>query len=308
MAQESESSVILESEKCSFISSDEKEFEPFINTDIYCTMDKKDIKSYETPNGDDSEHIDMAHHPNKFLELADYLRLYMRQNNPNAVPIKTLIVKNGCGIDQGFFQYMNLSALSELYCGLNNVEISNVSFMKSLKILDICGDVCTIRQNGIRELDLYELYCSDNSDIYDVSFMKNLQILDISNGCGVGQEGILNLRLKELQCDNNTKITDVSFMITLERLNAGNNCGIDNNGIKGLNLLVLHCRNNAKITDVSFMTRLQGLDASGTCGIDDNGIKNLKLTGLNHSDNPKITDVGVMSAGFIIKRLKIEDS
>ena len=57
-----------------------------------------------------------------------------------------------------------------------NKKITNVSFMKNLKILD-ASIRCGIGQDGIMGLDLIELNASSNNKITDVSFMKNLKVL-----------------------------------------------------------------------------------------------------------------------------------
>jgi hypothetical protein len=106
--------------------------------------------------------------------------------------------------------------LIELYVGKNN-KITNVSFMKKLKILDASCD-CGIDQHGIDGLDLIELDVNDNKKIINVSFMKNLKILHAAFRCGIDQNGIDGFDLIELNIEFNTKITNISFMRNLKKL------------------------------------------------------------------------------------------
>ena len=76
--------------------------------------------------------------------------------------------------------------------------------MKKLKILSACHN-CGIDQNGIKELDLIELYVDYNEKITDVSFMKNLKILRACDNCGIDQNGIEELDLIELYVDYKRK-------------------------------------------------------------------------------------------------------
>ena len=81
----------------------------------------------------------------------------------------------------------------------NNRKITDVSFMKSLKVLCICGYYCGINQYGIQGLELNELDIMNNNKIYNVSFMKSLKILNVSGVLHIiGQSGIQELELNEL--------------------------------------------------------------------------------------------------------------
>jgi hypothetical protein len=135
--------------------------------------------------------------------------------------------------------------LIELFVN-GNKKITNVSFMKKLKILNASYD-CGIDQNGrIRESRF-------------------------SNSTCRLRQGINGLDLIELFVNGNNKITNVSFMKKLKILNASHDCGIDQNDIDGLDLIELFVNDNKKITNVNFMKKLKILDASRDCGIDQNG-------------------------------------
>ena len=79
-----------------------------------------------------------------------------------------------CRIDQNGIWGLELV---EFNAG-NNSKIINVSFMKSLKILNAYGN-CGINQNGIMKLELVEFNADNNSKITDVSFMKSLKIKNV---------------------------------------------------------------------------------------------------------------------------------
>jgi hypothetical protein len=96
-------------------------------------------------------------------------------------------------------------------------HVTDVSFMKKLKILKARGD-CGIEQNGIDGLDLIGLHVSGNKKITNVSFMKKLKILDASLHCGIDQNGLNGLDLIELNVNDNNKIKNVSFMKHLKIL------------------------------------------------------------------------------------------
>lgn len=83
----------------------------------------------------------------------------------------------------------------------NNIKITNVSFLKSLKILNAIGD-CGISQDSINGLNLIELNASYNIIIQNVSFMKSLKILD-ARSSRINQDGITGLDLIELDASNN---------------------------------------------------------------------------------------------------------
>ena len=153
----------------------------------------------------------------------------------------------------------------------DNNKINDVSFMKNLKKLN-ASDECGIDQNGIKELDLFELNANYNIKIKDVSFMKNLKILYANGMCGINQNGIKELDLIELHVDDNKKIKDISFMKNLKILYAGEECRINQNGIGELDLIELYVGNNKRIKNVSFMKNLKILDASGICRINQNNI------------------------------------
>ena len=90
-------------------------------------------------------------------------------------------------------------------------DIANVSHMRNLKILSICGRCSRIDQTGINGLDLIELNAADNKKIKNVSFMRNLKILDASGKCGITEIGIKGLVLEELLSHSNPNITTQSF-------------------------------------------------------------------------------------------------
>jgi hypothetical protein len=69
-----------------------------------------------------------------------------------------------------------------------NKKITNVSFMKKLKILHATGH-CGIDQIGIEGLDLVELKANYNIKITNVYFMKKLKLLHASGICGIDQNG-----------------------------------------------------------------------------------------------------------------------
>src|SRR5882724_472483 len=68
----------------------------------------------------------------------------------------------------------------ELLDADNNSNITDISFMASLKVLN-ARHHCGINQNGIKGLNLVTLNASNNSHIVDVSFMTRLKILDASH-------------------------------------------------------------------------------------------------------------------------------
>ena len=90
-------------------------------------------------------------------------------------------------------KYMNVVKLNVSY----NPKITNVSFMKKLKILNADGS-SGIDQKDIEGLDLVELIAYNNQKITNVSFMKNLKKLDASGNCGIDAKGIEGLDLVEL--------------------------------------------------------------------------------------------------------------
>jgi hypothetical protein len=108
----------------------------------------------------------------------------------------------------------------------DNKNVTDVSFMKTLKFLDASG-CCGIDQNGIVGLNLVELRVANNNEIINVTFMKKLKILDASGRCGIDQNGINGLDLIKLYVNDNSKIINVSFMKKLKILNASNICEID---------------------------------------------------------------------------------
>ena len=154
-------------------------------------------------------------------------------------------------------KYPIFSHVTKLNAGFNK-NITNVSFMKSLQILNTKHS-CGIDQMGIHELKLVKLIITNNINITNVSFMKSLKLLDISGyNCCMNQNGINGLELVKLNASNNRQIINVSFMKSLKILYASNNCGINQNGINqnginqnginGLDLIKLCVGDNEKIT------------------------------------------------------------
>ena len=86
----------------------------------------------------------------------------------------------------------------------NNKKITNVNYMTNLQILNASWG-CGIGDNGIKHLNLIELYASDNLKITNVNHMTNLQILDAFYNSGINDNGIKNLI--NLNTFDNPKIT-----------------------------------------------------------------------------------------------------
>ena len=82
-------------------------------------------------------------------------------------------------------KYPIFSHVIGLYAN-NNGEITDVSFMKSLKKLN-----------------------AHNIFFINVSFMSSLKQLDASSNYGINQNGIQGLELYELNTDDNKKIINV---------------------------------------------------------------------------------------------------
>ena len=81
----------------------------------------------------------------------------------------------------------------------------------TLKIL-YCSGNSGIDQNGISELNLIELYATDNKQIKNVNHMKKtLKILDCGYNSGIDKNGISELNLIELYANYNIKITQISY-------------------------------------------------------------------------------------------------
>jgi uncharacterized protein YkvS len=175
----------------------------------------------------------------------------------------------------------------------HNFAVHDVSFMKSLQILDARGSSCGVDQYTIDRLsglNIIELYCDENPKIIDVTCLKTLKVLSVSD-CMVGQKGINGLELVWLYCNNNSRIVDVSAMKSLKKLEiCGWYCGVTQRGIDGLELTWLSCNDNPWIRDVSFMKTLKKLDICGyNCGVNEHGIKGLDLTELKCTANSKIS-------------------
>ena len=132
-----------------------------------------------------------------------------------------------------------------------NSKVSNINHMTKLQILDAsCVYLeCGIGDNGIKNLNLIELYAADNKKIKNVNHMTNLKILNASWSCGINDVGIKDLNLIKLNAKYNPKITDVNHMTNLKILDAsGENCGLNDNGIKNLNNTAIYSIYNKKIT------------------------------------------------------------
>jgi hypothetical protein len=139
--------------------------------------------------------------------------------------------------------------VTKLYCR-HIAKVRDVSFMKSLQILNVSGRKCNVDQKGIVGLNLIELNCNNNNKINDVSFMKSLKILNASGWfCTIDQKGIEGLDLIKLNCSSNANIKNVSFMTSLKKLHIRAGCGVDMDGIKNLDLDYLDCRFNKKIVE-----------------------------------------------------------
>ena len=128
-----------------------------------------------------------------------------------------------------------------------NPKITNVNHLTSLQILWASGD-SGIDDNGIKNLNLIELYANNNPRITNVNHLTNLQILWANYNSGIDDIGIKNLNLIELYASNNPKITNANHLTNLQKLWTNNDSGIDDNGIKDLNLVKLYAGNNPKIT------------------------------------------------------------
>ena len=83
----------------------------------------------------------------------------------------------------------------------------------------------------IKDLDLIELYTSDNPNIIKISHMAKIKLLDISGSCNVSDNDIKNFDLIELLTESNSKITKISHITKLKRLNVSYKCGVLNNEI-----------------------------------------------------------------------------
>jgi hypothetical protein len=74
--------------------------------------------------------------------------------------------------------------LVELHAN-DNEKITNISMMKSLKILNASRN-CGIDQSSIFELDLIELRAYNNDKILNISMMKSLKKLNAGGSkCGI---------------------------------------------------------------------------------------------------------------------------
>lgn len=62
---------------------------------------------------------------------------------------------------------------------------------------------CGIDDDGIKKLNLIELYVSHNYKIKDVSYMTNLRTLIACGNCGIDKKGINNLKFIELNTYGN---------------------------------------------------------------------------------------------------------
>ena len=201
-----------------------------------------------------------------FYDLKDIINLYNLDKdhqdnilitNLYDIPIKYLKKLNQQIIEQN--KYKNVEKLR-----VKNRNIKNLNHMKNnLKILDCCfefdynyiGNMSTIDQEGISELNLIQLNANSNEKIKNVNHMKNtLKILYCWGVSGIDQNGISELNLIELYAWNNEKIKDVNHMKkTLKILNCSSNSGIDQNGISELNLIKLNAIYNNKITNVNLI-------------------------------------------------------
>ena len=132
----------------------------------------------------------------------------------------------------------------------SNVNITNVNHLTRLEILRACGayGACGIDDQGISNLKLKKLYCTDNPRITNVNFMSS----------------------------------------SLKKLDAGGTSGINDSSISKLDLLVfLDATYNSKITNINHMTNLKTLYKCDS-GISDEHIKLMGLKNLDVIDVPKL--------------------
>ena len=188
-----------------------------------------------------------------FLDFKSKIRListcrYSRQNL-YITDLYNINKKYLYKLNTPILQYYIFRNVIWLNASFNN-NITNISFMKNLKKLNLHG-YNNINQDGIMGLDLIELYVDNHDKIKDVSFMKNLKILHASGNCGIDQNGIIGLDLIELDISYNYKIKDISFMKNLKKLNIRGKCEIYQDNIKNLDLIELDISYNNKIKDVS---------------------------------------------------------
>lgn len=190
-------------------------------------------------------------------------------------------------INYHFIKYLNASY---------NKNITTVNHMKNLRILHAYGWSCGISDEGLKNVNLIELYAGENNNITTVNHMTNLQKLSVYGCAGIssiGDDGLKDIvNLITLAAMHNKNITTVNHMTKLEILYAnGLNCGIGDEGLKNVNLVELYAAYNKNITTVNHMTNLQMLSAyDSNCGIGDEGlIGALNLVELYSGGNNKIT-------------------
>ena len=99
---------------------------------------------------------------------------HLDKENNNRLKIKKLIYPD-TQFTRLFLRQKIFSELEELDIS-NNSNIYSVNYLKNLKKLICKGQNSNLRQWGIKNLKLRELYCDENMYIYDVGHMKGTLI------------------------------------------------------------------------------------------------------------------------------------
>lgn len=165
----------------------------------------------------------------------------------------------------------------------HNEDVTDISHLVNLQILNASGYSCGINNNSLLSLtNLTELNTHNNSKITDVNHLIKLRTLNAVYNSGISDNGIrLLTNLTELDVYDNSRIRNINHLINLRILNIGRDCGIEDDGIKSLtNLTELNITRNNKITNISHLINLQKLNR---CEINTRRIKHLtNITKLNY--------------------------
>ena len=130
----------------------------------------------------------------------------------------------------------------------DNSKITNISYLKNLKILDASW-YSGINDESLIGLDLIKLNVWGNPNITKISHLKNLKKLDAGYDSGINDESLIGLDLVELCATSNPKITKISHLKNLKILIVeGSHSGINDESLIGLDLIELNSWWNDKIS------------------------------------------------------------
>jgi len=124
------------------------------------------------------------------------------------------------------------------------------------------SDNIHVTNEGIKDIDTYELNLSNNRLITKIDHMGNLTALYATGDSAINDDSLNHMNLIELGLNGNIHVTKLSHMSKLESLSISGICGVNNQELEKLNLTKLNIKDNSSISNISSSNNLLELTCS----------------------------------------------